>query len=202
MNFPTYDYENELKKHGFKYVVGVDEAGRGPGAGPVVAGAVNIPDNKHADFFGRVKDSKKLSEKRREALYDDIMEHCYTGIGIVDNHLIDKINILEATKIAIAYAINEIQVMDYVLIDGRFNLEYLHGIDASCLVKGDSISVSIAAASIIAKVTRDRIMYRLHEEYPIYNWKNNKGYLTKEHVEAIKLYGPCEYHRITFNKVG
>lgn len=199
--FPTYEYEDRAKGNGYKYVAGVDEVGRGPGAGPVVAAAVRIPDFYMPALMGKAKDSKKLSVQRREELAEMITYNCDYGIGIIDNKIIDEINILEATKLAMRKAINDLQCVDYVLIDGNVRIKELD-ISQQQIIKGDSLSISIAAASIVAKVTRDEIMRTLHYVWPIYNWVKNKGYLTKEHINMLRLYGPCEYHRKSFRKVG
>lgn len=171
------------------------------GSGPVVAAAVRIPDAQIPILMGRVKDSKKLSDKKRRELFEVIVNTCDYGIGVISNVIIDEINILEATKLAMKKALQAINAVDYVLIDGTV---YLSDVDIpqKQVIKGDLKSISIASASIIAKVTRDSIMLTLHEEYPEYNWKKNKGYLTKEHIEAIKLYGVTKYHRNSFRKVG
>lgn len=202
--FPTFAFETALQKEGYQYVVGVDEAGRGPGAGPVIAAAVHIPDQYVETLLDNIKDSKKMSAKRREEWFDVIKETCVVGIGTADNRIVDLINVLEATKNAMVEALGYHLVLDYVLVDGSLTLglDKVFGVKCKNIIKGDNISLSIAAASIIAKVTRDRIMQELHEEYPVYGWDRNKGYLTKAHIEAIKLYGPSEYHRISFNKVG
>ena len=203
--YPTYELEDELKVMGYKRIAGIDEAGRGPGSGPVVAGAVLIPDKHVGGFIGRVKDSKKLSDSKRRELYDEIIKKCYYGIGVVGNVTIDEINILEATKLAMRRAFDNIGVhgvdpCDCILVDGNVDLAALN-VPHKQVINGDNISVSIAAASIIAKVTRDDIMEEMHYIYPVYGWIRNKGYLTKEHIEAIKKYGATEFHRHTFNKV-
>ena len=173
------------------------------GAGPVMAAAVRIPIEAIPLFIGKVNDSKKVAVKKRETLRDLIVEHCEVGIGRMDNKAIDDVNILEATKYAMMFAVSDIDKRDYVLVDGKFNnMDTIDDTPCECIIKGDSKSISIAAASIVAKVYRDNIMRELHKEYPIYGWDRNKGYLSKEHIEAIKLYGPSEYHRISFNKVG
>lgn len=201
MNFPTYDIEDTIKAKGFKHVAGVDEAGRGPGAGPVAAAAVVIPEEVIPDLLLKVNDSKKLSAKKREKLYPIIMEKCDVGIGIVGNDTIDEINILEATKLAMIEALDSLDNVDYAIIDGTVLLNDLW-VPQEQLIKGDAKSISVAAASIVAKVVRDCIMLDLHSIFPIYGWDTNKGYITKKHVEAIKLYGITEFHRESFNKVG
>jgi len=198
---PSYSIELEHIEKGYKFVAGVDEAGRGPGAGPVAAAAVRIPSNHVEDLIKLgVNDSKKLSEKRREILYEKIIYDCDYGIGIITNDIIDEINILEATKLAMVKAINDLDLCDYVLVDGTILLKI--PIEQEQIIKGDTKSLSIAAASILAKVTRDRIMYDLHDVFPVYSWDTNKGYLTKKHMEAINKYGVTEYHRLSFKRVG
>lgn len=202
MKLPDYSLEREAIKNGFKYVAGTDEAGRGPGAGPVVAAAVRIPLEHVEDLLGteEIKDSKKMSARKREDLYEVITGLCDYGIGIINNDIIDEINVLEATKLAMTAAINSLEHCDYVLIDGNVPLKIHHA--QTNVVKGDSLSISIAAASIVAKVTRDRIMCDLHEIFPIYEWSGNKGYLTKGHIDAINTYGVTEFHRLSFKRVG
>ena len=199
--FPTYELEEEALADGYKYIVGTDEAGRGPGAGPVVAAAVRVPTEYISDLLFKVKDSKKLTPKRRAELFGYVTERCEYGIGVVPNDVIDVINILQATKLAMIKAIEQISLADNVLIDGTVVLDNFDMTQRQ-VIKGDNRSISIAAASIIAKVHRDEIMETLHYVYPIYNWKKNKGYLTKEHIEAIKTYGTTEWHRLSFKKVG
>jgi len=200
-NKPGYFLEKEVISRGYNFVAGVDEAGRGPGAGPVVASAVRIPSARVEELIELgVNDSKKLSEKRREALYEEIITTCDYGIGIINNDIIDEINVLEATKLAMVKAINDLMLCDFALIDGTVILKI--PIEQKQIIKGDSKSISIAAASILAKVTRDRIMYNLHEKFPIYHWNTNKGYLTAKHIVAIKKYGITEYHRLSFKRVG
>lgn len=199
---PDYSLEKAANKKGFRVIAGVDEVGYGPGAGPVVAAAVMIPVNC-VDMFlesGKIKDSKRLSVNRREEMYKKIVEECDYGIGIINNDIIDEINILEATKLAMIAAVNGLNYCDYILVDGTVELNINH--TQQSVIKGDNISISIAAASIIAKVTRDEIMCDLHEIFPIYNWKGNKGYLTKGHIEAINMYGITEFHRLSFKRVG
>jgi ribonuclease HII len=190
-------YEKELYAEGIRYIAGIDEVGRGPLAGPVVAAAVILPDD--FDILG-VDDSKKLSEKRREELYTLITEYAISySIGIIDNATIDEINILEATKLAMKQAVEKLETKpEYILIDALT----LKGIDVPQrgIIKGDSLSVSIAAASIIAKVTRDRMMGEYHRLYPQYAFDQNKGYGTKTHYEGIGSHGLCVLHRRSFLK--
>ncbi len=191
------EYENELYKNGIKYIAGIDEVGRGPLVGPVVTAAVILP----IDYYDeRINDSKKLSEKKREMLYDVIMENAISvGIGISSNEVIDEINILEATKKAMLESINNLNVKpEHLLIDAvKLNTD----IPQTSIIKGDAKSQSIAAASIIAKVTRDRMMIELDKLHPEYDFKHNKGYGTKKHVEALYKYGALKEHRKSFEPV-
>ncbi|MBQ9973215.1 MAG: ribonuclease HII [Firmicutes bacterium] len=200
-------FENELRAGGAVYIAGVDEVGRGPLAGPVVSACVVLPAD--FDVLG-VDDSKKLSEKKREELYDIIMEKAVAiGIGMRDNERIDEINILEATKEAMIDAVSEcdkvlaekseqLARIEHVLFDAMV-IQKLPKSQTS-IIKGDSKSVSIAAASIIAKVTRDRMMCDFAEKYPYYAFESNKGYGTKAHYEGIAAAGICPIHRKTFLK--
>jgi len=194
---PTDDLELEFKNKGYKYIIGIDEAGRGCLAGPVVAAAVHIPDG--FDTEG-INDSKKLSSKNRELFYNTIVSNCKYAVHYIDNATIDALNILESTKMCMSQVIFAMQDADFALIDGNF-LPTLLDIPAQSVVGGDSKSVSIAAASIVAKVTRDRMVMEMHEEWPIYGFDKHKGYGTKEHCDAIELYGVSPYHRKTFGKV-
>ena len=191
------DFEKKLYKKGITLIGGIDEVGRGPLVGPVVASCVILPKN----FYNKdIKDSKKISEKKREKLYDLIMENAIDiGIGIIDSKRIDEINIYEATKEAMLMAINNMKVKpEYLLIDAmKLNID----IPYEAIIKGDAKSESIAAASIIAKVTRDRMLIELDKEYPMYGFKKNKGYGTKEHIDAINKYGIIESHRRSFKPV-
>ena len=198
---PTFDLETTLRKEGYRYIVGTDEAGRGPLAGPVVAAAVSIPEGNEEHLLGIVKDSKKMSAKKREEAYDLITRYCNYGVQEIGPEVIDDINILEATKLAMKSSIEQLEYFDYVIIDGTVDLSNHIFCTHKNLIRGDSLSLSVAAASIIAKVTRDNIMESLHTAFPIYGWDRNKGYGTKEHIEAINTYGATSYHRITFNKV-
>ncbi len=191
------EYESELYKNGIELIGGIDEVGRGPLVGPVVAACVILPSGyKNIE----IKDSKKLSEKKRENLYDEIYKTALgIGIGIISPQRIDEINIYEATKEAMIEAIENCNTRpEYLLIDA---MKLDANIPTMSIIKGDSLSQSIAAASIIAKVTRDRYMKTLHLEYPEYNFIKNKGYGTKEHIEAIKKYGITKYHRLSFRPV-
>ena len=200
-NYATYEIEDVLVAQNYKYIIGVDEVGRGPGAGPVVAGAVYIPPEILPQLLLKVRDSKKLSENKREVLSKVIRTTCKCGIGVVDNDIIDRVNVLNATKMAMRMAINSIDLIDYVLVDGTVYLDKLE-FPQTQIIGGDAKSISIAAASIIAKVERDEMMRTLHWIYPQYNWLRNKGYLTQEHCTAINTYGITEYHRVSFRKVG
>lgn len=191
------EYENNLYKEGVTLVAGVDEVGRGPLIGPVVACACILPVNfYHKD----IKDSKKLSEKKREEMYKIIKENALAiGLGIVSEKVIDEINIYEATKIAMKEAIENLNITpEHVLIDA---MELELNIPSTSIIKGDAKSESIAAASIIAKVTRDHMLDEMDKEYPMYDLKNNKGYGTKKHLEALQTYGPCKYHRVSYSPV-
>ena len=198
-------YENQLRDQGFHYIAGVDEVGRGPLAGPVVTAAVILPED--FDLLG-VDDSKKLTEKKREELYGKILEKAVGyGIGIKDNRVIDEINILEATRLAMNEAIVNADKMlkervgadiDFVLFDAM-KIDDVNKPQMS-LIKGDSKSVSIAAASIIAKVTRDRMMVEYHKTYPYYGFESNKGYGTAAHYEGLKSHGITPIHRVSFLK--
>lgn len=199
-NYATYEIESELKEKGYEYIIGVDEAGRGCGSGPVVAAACYVPDEMVPELLNKVKDSKKLTEKKREELFPLIRNGCKIGVGVVSNTVIDDINILNATKVAMEEALSHLKQIDYVIIDGTVVLPNIP-IPQAQIIKGDLKSISIAAASIVAKVIRDRIMLDLHDIWSFYGWDKNKGYLTKTHIDALRTYGPCEVHRLTFNKV-
>ena len=186
-------YEKEYEHLGF--LCGIDEVGRGPFAGPVVACAVILPKDCNILY---INDSKKLSEKRREELYDIIIKEAVAyGIGIKDNRRIDEINILQATYEAMREAINNLSVKPDVLLNDAVTIP---GVDIKQvpIIKGDAKSVSIGAASIVAKVTRDRMMAEFDEKYPGYEFAKNKGYGTAAHIEGLKKYGPCEIHRRSF----
>ena len=190
-------FEKELYKEGYEFIAGTDEAGRGPLAGPVVAAAVILPKNLIIDG---VNDSKQLTEKKREELFNIIMDKALAvGISFIDNKKIDEINILEASRLAMMEAIKKLKIKpDYVLSDAmKMNI----GIPVNPIVKGDALSESIAAASIIAKVSRDRFMDEMDLKYPNYGFKRHKGYPTKDHIEAIKKWGICEIHRKTFKPI-
>ena len=194
---PDYSYERKIWGIG-KLPAGVDEAGRGPLAGPVVAAAVILP--KECEIPG-LNDSKKLSHQKREFLFEQIKTLAVSiGVGIVEPEEIDRLNILRAALLAMEIAVKNLNPKpDSLLIDGNTRTSLL--VPQETIIKGDSICYSIAAASIIAKVTRDSIMDNYHDTYPQYNFRRHKGYPTKEHLEAIRIYGPCPIHRKTFRGV-
>jgi ribonuclease HII len=183
-----------LRDH-IKLIAGTDEAGRGPLAGPVVAASIIFPENTR---IYKVKDSKLLTEEEREKLLPRILGRALTySVAVVSHGEIDRINILQASLLAMSTAIKRLKITpDLILVDG--NKVFGGNIPALPIIDGDAKSFSIAAASIIAKVTRDRIMKRLCLKFPHYNWSSNKGYATREHIEALKIYGPCVLHRKTF----
>lgn len=189
------EIEESLYEKGYKLVCGVDEAGRGPLCGPVVAAAVIL---KPGQMIDGVNDSKKISEKKREKLYEDIMANALAvGVGMSDVDVIEDVNILNATKLAMKQAISNLKIQpEYVLIDGNQMIDIT--IDAQTVVSGDAKSESIAAASIIAKVTRDRMLLEWDKEYPEYGFAKHKGYGTKAHIEAIGKYGLTPLHRKSF----
>ena len=190
-------YERGLLQKGVKYICGVDEVGRGPLAGPVVCAAVIMPLD---DIIEGVDDSKKLSAKKREILAEEIRGKAIAcHISLVEPQIIDEINILEATKLCMKKAVEGLEISpDYVLTDGNMVLDI--AIPQQSIVKGDAKSYSIGAASIVAKVYRDRLMDELAITYPLYDFKSNKGYGTKKHTDAIREYGICEIHRKSFTK--
>lgn len=193
----NYKYERELISNGIKLIAGVDEVGRGPLVGPVVTACVILPLNYKLEGL---TDSKKISEKNREKYYDIIMKDALgIGIGIVSEKVIDEINIYEATKKAMIEAINNCTIKpEHILIDAmKLDID----IPTTSIIKGDLLSLSISAASIIAKVTRDRMMIELDKKHPEYNFKNNKGYPTKDHIEAIKQFGILKEHRKSYGPV-
>lgn len=194
-----YKYEKELYSKGINYIGGVDEVGRGPLIGPVVAACCVLPK----DFvLEGLTDSKKLSEKKRNIFFEYIKEHAISyGIGIISPEIIDEVNIYEATKLAMIEAINQVKEkinLEHVLIDAMpLDLD----IESTSIIKGDSKSISIAAASVLAKVTRDNMMYELDKKYPMYGYASHKGYPTKKHLEAIKEYGLIEGYRKAYGPV-
>lgn len=195
---PNFEFENAARQKGYTAVCGVDEAGRGPLMGPVSAAAVILPEG---EIIEGINDSKKLSEKKREALYDVIIEKAVSwSVAFASVEEIEEFNILNATYLAMNRAIEELSVpADYALIDGNRVPKDIK-IDCETVVKGDAKSLSIAAASILAKVTRDRLVLEYDEEFPEYKFADHKGYGTAAHIEAIKKYGPTKYHRPSFLK--
>jgi len=194
-----YKYEQELNNQGINIIAGVDEVGRGPLIGSVVAACVVLPQNFKLEGL---TDSKKLSEKKRDKFYEYITENALSiGIGVADEKEIDELNIYQATKKAMKEEIinfNKNIKIEHVLIDAMpLELE----IPTTSIIKGDAKSISIAAASVIAKVTRDRMMYELDKKYPMYDLANNKGYGTKKHLQAIEKYGITKYHRLSYAPV-
>ncbi len=198
-NMDLWEYENKLYKQGINYIGGVDEVGRGPLVGPVVAACCVLPK----DFvLEGLTDSKKLSEKKRNVFFDYIKDNCICyGIGVVEPEIIDEVNIYQATKIAMKQAISKVEEqidLEHVLIDAMpLDLD----IPTISIIKGDSKSISIAAASVLAKVTRDSMMYELDKKYPQYGYASHKGYPTKKHLEAIHKYGLIEGYRKTYGPV-
>lgn len=193
-----YQYDESLRKKGFTRIAGIDEVGRGPLAGPVVAAAVVLSEGIK---IKRLRDSKKVPEKEREILLFEILSFTEdAGIGIVVPEEIDRINILMATKLAMHYAVENLSSPPDILVIDALSLPLIP-IKQIPIIKGESKSASIAAASIVAKCVRDNIMRGYHQQYPNYNFKENKGYSTKEHLDMLKLYGPCPIHRKSFHRV-
>ena len=193
----NYYFERKLREEGINFIAGVDEVGRGPLVGPVVAACVVLPEQFNLDGL---TDSKKLSEKKREYFYDEIMRQALgVGVGIISERKIDEVNIYEATKMAMKEAINNCSCkVEHVLIDAmKLDID----IPTTSIIKGDLKSITISAASVIAKVTRDRMLDELDKKYPMYDFKDNKGYPTKKHLEAIKKYGIIDEHRKSFGPV-
>ena len=200
---PNFDEELMLLESGYYKIAGLDEAGRGPLAGPVVAacvvcrGKIDISDSE----LKQVNDSKKLTPKKREELYETIKNFFEIGVGICDHNTIDKINILQATFLAMKQAIGALKVKpQFLLVDGNKLIPNI-SIKQKAIVGGDEKVFLIAAASIIAKVTRDRIMDKCHYVYPLFNFKKNKGYGTKEHINSLYANGPCPIHRKSFEPI-
>jgi ribonuclease HII len=231
----NFDIEKHFFAEGYQMVIGIDEVGRGPLAGPVVACAASLRnweivnsnwDTKDPNYqllfanYSKIKDSKLLTEKQREALYDFICEHFHVGIGLCDHHMIDKINILEATHLAMKKALSALAqnvergaseknsvpgstlqvTRKIVLVDGNKKIPQID-IEQRAVIGGDKIVKSISAASIIAKVTRDRMMLLMDQKFPQYGFSKHKGYGTKLHMECLKQFGPCEIHRRSFEPV-
>lgn len=195
----NFIFEKTLHRHGYKSIAGCDEVGRGPLAGPVVAAAVVLPPSADPSIY---LDSKLLSHRKREVLAQTLIDlGARIGIAFVPEAEIDRINILQASLLAMKLATENIEgtPVDFLLVDGKFKAPVL--IDQEAMIKGESKSASIAAASIIAKVQRDQFMVSMHEKYPQYNFRQNKGYPTKEHRLALKEFGPCPIHRRSFNGV-
>ena len=192
------DHERQAEQAGYRCVAGIDEAGRGPLAGPVVAAVVVLPPDLS---LPGLRDSKKLSPAMRDKWFSEIKENCLaSGIAVVDENVIDEINILQATLLAMKQAVEQLSVpADLLLIDG--NRGIASDIDQKTIVGGDDASVSIAAASVLAKVTRDRLMDAYDQKYPHYEFSRHKGYGTRLHRERIQQYGPCPIHRKTFRGV-
>jgi ribonuclease HII len=213
MIIATFTQEENLLASGFDFVLGIDEAGRGPLAGSVVASVATLKNFSSVDLADKkwnlIRDSKAVTEKQREAMLDFIYEHFYVGVGICDHNTIDRINILEASFLAMKKAVTDFQNKQkeilknkrcIVLVDGNkiipsFSLEQV------AIISGDKLVKSIAAASIVAKVTRDRMICEADKLYPEYGFSSHKGYGTKKHFEALKKFGPCEIHRKTFAPV-
>lgn len=199
-NYDLYENEKRLQKLGYKYIVGLDEAGRGPLFGPVVAGACVLPFDFNLEGL---TDSKQLTEKKREKYFEYIKENSLAyGIGIVSAKEIDEINIYEASRKAMLIALSEVRKkinVDYVLTDAMPlpNLDIPH----EAIIKGDAKSISIAAASVLAKVTRDHLMYEVDKKYPEYDFKSHKGYPTKKHIENLNKYGIIDGYRLTYGPV-
>ncbi len=206
MKYPNFNEEKKLWRKGYRVVVGLDEAGRGALVASVVAAAVFIKKFSIFNFqFSKINDSKKLTSKKREEFYEMIINHPQIewGIGRVSEKVIDKINILEATKLAMKKAVKnlekKISSIDFLILDGNFGI----GLDIpqKSIIKADEKVFSCAAASIVAKVYRDKIMMRYHKKYPTYRFDKHKGYPTKLHRELLKKHGPCEIHRKSFRPV-
>ena len=191
------EYEKRLLQQGYKLIAGIDEAGRGPLAGPVCAAAVILPENTE---IPGLNDSKKLTDKRRRELMPIIKQTAVAyGIAFADEKEIDEINILQATFLAMERAVSQLSIKpDYLLIDGNRKKDM--GVPAETVIKGDSLSASIAAASVLAKVTRDDFMLEMAEKYPMYGFDVHKAYGTKAHYEALRQFGPCPLHRMSFLK--
>jgi ribonuclease HII len=191
--------EDRLRKTGYRRVVGVDEAGRGPLAGPVVAAAVMLPEDLHMEGLD---DSKKLSPAKRNLVFDRIVSSdAVCAVGVVDNEIIDRINILRASLQAMARAVNKLEcIPDLVIVDGKMTISGIN-LPQMAIIGGDGTCPSIAAASILAKVTRDRIMDHYAELYPLYSFGRHKGYPTAEHLKELRVYGPTPIHRKSFRPV-
>ncbi len=209
MQIPDFKLEKTLSEKGYDAVIGIDEAGRGPLAGPVVASAVFIKSvdlfDDESEEWDLVRDSKKLSEKQRDRVFDFIMEKFHVGVGLSNEKTIDRINILEATYLAMKKSISELKIKDKgkkvaILVDGNKKIPNL-SMEQEAVVGGDRVVKSIAAASIVAKVTRDRMMKEYDDKWPEYGFAKHKGYGTKFHMDALIKCGPCEIHRYSFDPV-
>jgi ribonuclease HII len=198
---PTFAEEERLRAQGYRLIAGIDEAGRGPLAGPVVAAAVILPPEERPSWLSLVRDSKQLTQLRREAIFDCIVESGIAfGVGVVSHEVIDERGIAPATRLAMRYAIEKLSTRpDYLLID-YMRLPGVR-IPQKGVADGDSLCISIAAASVVAKVTRDRMMVELDSQFPGYGLAQHKGYGTPEHLEALQKLGPCPIHRKTFMPV-
>ncbi|MCX5718885.1 MAG: ribonuclease HII [Nitrospirae bacterium] len=193
-----FQHDEDLRQKGFTRIAGIDEAGRGPLAGPVVAAAVVLSEGIR---IKRLRDSKKVPEKEREFLFYEILNFSLDiGVGIVGHEEIDTLNILRATKYAMKYAVEDLSITPDLLIIDALSLPLIP-IKQLPLIKGDNKSAAVAAASIIAKFLRDRIMLEFHRQYPHYNFNKHKGYSTREHLDMLRLYGPCPIHRKSFHRV-
>jgi ribonuclease HII len=194
---PIFSHDEKLRSQ-YDSIAGIDEAGRGPLAGPVVAAAAILP---HGCTITGLRDSKKISQKAIKSIFWNVVHKAHAiGVGIVDAGTIDEINILESTKLAMRKAVEDLGVKPGVLLIDAVKLDQMD-IPQMSYFKGESVSASIAAASVVAKVVRDDIMLAYHKEYPAYNFKSHKGYSTREHMKKIELYGPCPIHRQSFRKV-
>lgn len=205
MRYPNFLEENRLRRKGFKRIAGLDEAGRGPLGGPVFAAAVIVKKDRKLKLL-KVNDSKKLSSKKREELYEILINHpkIEWGIARVSEKVIDKINILEATKIAMKRAVEKLKAknkrkIDFLILDGNFKID--SNIPQKAIIKADNKVFSCAAASILAKVSRDGLMQRYDKKYPKYGFSKHKGYATKLHFKMLEKYGPCKIHRKSFRPV-
>jgi ribonuclease HII len=199
--FPDLDHENELKSQGYELVAGIDEVGRGALAGPVVAGAVILPQPASLTWFELVRDSKELNHKKREALFEFIMKEALAvGVGIVPPQVIDSVNILKATKLAMMQAVEKLPRRPTFLLIDRVTLSQCP-IAQRGITRGDKLCLSIACASIIAKVTRDRMMQQFDRTYPGYGFAQHKGYGTGEHISCLRKLGPSPIHRLYFAPV-
>lgn len=194
---PNWLHEENARQLGYKCIAGVDEAGRGPLAGPVVAAAVVLPQDYN---LPALHDSKKLTAKKRTELFLELKQSVSYGVGLAEPAEIEELNILKATFLAMRRALASMKNVDCVLVDGNFTIEDLP-LPQRAIIGGDASSFSIAAASIIAKVTRDQIMDRLALMYPYYGWERNRGYGTREHMNALAQYGPSPAHRFSFEPV-